>query len=149
VDLVADQGRVLGLIGPNGSGKTTLLRMLYGALAPRSGRVEVDGVSLSDLSVRDTARRLAAVVQETGGESTLTSTEMVMLGRGPHLSTFQRFGTEAHRIVRDALATVGGLGLGARPFSALSGGEKQRVLIARALAQSADHMLLDEPTNHL
>ncbi|NYG58243.1 iron complex transport system ATP-binding protein [Nocardioides daedukensis] len=149
VDLAADQGRVLGLIGPNGSGKTTLLRMLYGALPPSAGVIEVDGTPLTSLSVRNIAQRLSAVVQETGGESTLTATEMVMLGRAPHLGTFQRFASEDQRLVRDALATVGGLTLGARPFSGLSGGEKQRILIARALAQGTDHMLLDEPTNHL
>ncbi|MDT0202840.1 ABC transporter ATP-binding protein [Nocardioides sp. AE5] len=149
VDVHARPGRVLGLIGPNGSGKTTLLRMLYGALAPEAGAVEVDGVPLATLSVRQVAQRLAAVVQETGGESSLTAAEMVALGRGPHLGTFQRFGAEDERHVREALATVGGLALAARPFAALSGGEKQRVLIARALAQTTDHMLLDEPTNHL
>lgn len=149
VGLAARPGRVLGLIGPNGSGKTTLLRLLYGALSSPTGAVEVDGVALADLRPRDAARRLAVVVQETGGESTLTVAEMVLLGRGPHLSTFQRTGADDHAIVAAALRRVGAEHLAHRSFGVLSGGERQRVLIARALAQQATHLLLDEPTNHL
>ncbi|MFI5933804.1 ABC transporter ATP-binding protein [Actinoplanes sp. NPDC051494] len=147
VSVEARPGRVLGLIGPNGSGKTTLLRLLYGALRSRTGRITVDGLPLA--SSREMARRLAVVVQETGGETALTVGEMVLLGRGPHLSTFQRTGPQDHAIAARCLARVGAAHLGARSFAGLSGGERQRVLIARALAQQATHLLLDEPTNHL
>jgi len=158
VSVTARPGRVLGLIGPNGSGKTTLLRMLHGALrsggAGRSGggagRVVVDGDELTGLPSREVARRLAVVVQEAGGADTaLTVAELVLLGRGPHLSTFQRTSRADHEIVARCLARVGAAHLGARAFAGLSGGERQRVLIARALAQQATHLLLDEPTNHL
>ncbi|WP_434740310.1 ABC transporter ATP-binding protein [Micromonospora sp. SH-82] len=149
VNVTARPGRVLGLIGPNGSGKTTLLRLLYGALRSGTGRVEVDGDELSALSAREAARRLAVVVQETGGETALTVAELVLLGRGPHLSTFQRTGRADHEIAARCLTRVGAAHLGDRPFGQLSGGERQRTLIARALAQEATHLLLDEPTNHL
>ncbi|MER5456447.1 ABC transporter ATP-binding protein [Micromonospora sp. NPDC002389] len=149
VSVTARPGRVLGLIGPNGSGKTTLLRLLYGALRSRSGQVVVDGDALSALPAREAARRLAVVVQETGGETALTVAELVLLGRGPHLSTFQRAGRADHEIAADCLSRVGATHLSGRAFAQLSGGERQRVLIARALAQQATHLLLDEPTNHL
>ncbi|GAA5115113.1 ABC transporter ATP-binding protein [Alloalcanivorax gelatiniphagus] len=149
VSLAAPHGRVLGLIGPNGSGKTTLLRLLHGALDSPTGSVTVDGERLAALPPRDAARRVAVVVQEGGSESTLTVAEMVLLGRGPHLSTFQRVGAADHAVAADALARVGATHLATRSFAGLSGGERQRVLIARALAQQATHLLLDEPTNHL
>ncbi|MDR7320099.1 iron complex transport system ATP-binding protein [Catenuloplanes niger] len=149
VSVTARPGRVLGLIGPNGSGKTTLLRLLYGALRTATGTVVVDGDPLGGLGSREAARRLAVVVQETGGETALTVGEMVLLGRGPHLGTFQRTGAPDHEIAARCLERVGAAHLGARAFAGLSGGERQRVLIARALAQQATHLLLDEPTNHL
>jgi iron complex transport system ATP-binding protein len=149
VSVTARPGRVLGLIGPNGSGKTTLLRLLYGALCSGTGQVLVDGDELSTLPSREAARRLAVVVQETGGETALTVAELVLLGRSPHLSTFQHTGRADHEIAARSLARVGATHLGARAFARLSGGERQRVLIARALAQQATHLLLDEPTNHL
>ncbi|WP_205471321.1 ABC transporter ATP-binding protein [Nocardioides sp. SYSU D00038] len=149
VSVTARPGRVLGLVGPNGSGKTTLLRMLYGALRDPAGEVLVDGDALPGLAPRVAARRLAVVVQETGGESSLPVAEMVLLGRVPHLTTFQRTGARDREVAASALARVGADHLGDRAFAGLSGGERQRVLIARALAQEATHLLLDEPTNHL
>ncbi|BCJ56927.1 ABC transporter ATP-binding protein [Micromonospora endophytica] len=149
VSVTARPGRVLGLIGPNGSGKTTLLRLLYGALRSPTGQVVVDADELASLPSREAARRLAVVVQETGGETALTVAELVLLGRGPHLSTFQRTSRTDHEIAARCLARVGAAHLGERAFAQLSGGERQRVLIARALAQEATHLLLDEPTNHL
>ncbi|MEV2237150.1 ABC transporter ATP-binding protein [Micromonospora sp. NPDC049891] len=149
VSVTARPGRVLGLIGPNGSGKTTLLRLLYGALRSGTGRIIVDGDDLAALPSREAARRLAVVVQETGGETALTVAELVLLGRGPHLNAFQRTGPADHEIATECLIRVGAAHLGSRAFARLSGGERQRVLIARALAQQATHLLLDEPTNHL
>ncbi|MFC7534764.1 ABC transporter ATP-binding protein [Actinoplanes sp. GCM10030250] len=149
VGVTARPGRMLGLIGPNGSGKTTLLRLLHGALRSPTGQVTVDGDTLAGLSPREAARRMAVVVQETGGETALTVAEMVLLGRGPHQSAFQRTGVADHEIAAGCLERVGAGHLAARAFAGLSGGERQRVLIARALAQQATHLLLDEPTNHL
>nr|WP_269327298.1 ABC transporter ATP-binding protein [Kineosporia mesophila] len=149
VSITARTGRVLGLIGPNGSGKTTLLRLLYGSLRPSAGAVSVDGRPLERLTARETAQHLAVVVQENGGETTMTVAEMVLLGRGPHLGNFSRTSTHDEEIAWTALQRVGALHLASRSFAGLSGGEKQRVLIARALTQQASHLLLDEPTNHL
>ncbi|GAB1515236.1 ABC transporter ATP-binding protein [Actinophytocola sp. KF-1] len=142
-------GQVVGLIGPNGSGKTTLLRTLYAALTPRAGLVTVDRTPVGDLAPRDLARRLSVVAQEGASELPLTVTDTVLLGRAPHLTTFQRPGRDDHRIAAAALTRVGARHLAGRVFAGLSGGEKQRVLIARALAQQTYHLLLDEPTNHL
>ncbi len=110
---------MLGLIGPNGTGKTTLLRLLYGALSSPTGRVEVDGTTLGELGPRETARRLAVVVQESGGESAMTVGEMVMLGRTPRLGTFQRARPEDHEVASASLERVGAAHLGARPFGGL------------------------------
>lgn len=149
VDLRADTGRVLGLVGPNGSGKTTLLRRLHGALNGSEGTVLVDGQDVAAQRPRELARRLAVVVQEQVGESTTTVAETVLLGRSPRLGTFRRTGPRDHEVAAACLARVGADHLATRSFDALSGGERQRVLIARALAQEASHLLLDEPTNHL
>lgn len=149
VDVAAHHGRVLGLIGPNGSGKTTLLRLLRGGLVPTAGRVRVDGADITSIDRRELSRKIAVVVQEAGGETTMTAAEMVLLGRTARLSGFQRASEDDLDVARSALARVGALALARRDFASMSGGEKQRVLIARALAQSAEHLLLDEPTNHL
>ncbi|MGH8930582.1 MAG: ABC transporter ATP-binding protein [Egibacteraceae bacterium] len=149
VGLLASPGQVVGLIGPNGSGKTTLLRTLYRSLIPRAGLVSLDTTPLDQLSTRDIARRIAVVVQEAAAELPITVAEMVLLGRSPHRSSFQRYTAEDDRLAAQALVRVGARHLADRVFGTLSGGEKQRVLIARTLAQEADHLLLDEPTNHL
>jgi iron complex transport system ATP-binding protein len=149
VGLSVDPGAMVGLIGPNGSGKTTLLRTLYASLTPRAGLVTLDGDDVSRLGPRELARRLSVVVQDGAGELPITVAEMVLLGRSPHLTMFQRPLAEDHRVAASALRQVGARHLADRVFAGLSGGEKQRVLIARAIAQGADHLLLDEPTNHL
>ena len=149
VDLTVQPGRVLGLIGPNGSGKTTLLRCLHGGLRPRAGSVAVDGTPVSAMSPAQLAREISVVVQEAGGESTLSVAELVLLGRTAHLGGFVRARPEDEAAARAALVRVGALHLARRDISELSGGERQRVLVARGLAQAAGHLLLDEPTNHL
>ncbi|WP_432547437.1 ABC transporter ATP-binding protein [Kineococcus sp. SYSU DK004] len=149
VDVTVADGRVLGLVGPNGSGKTTLLRALHGALVPSRGRVLLDGADVTRLRARDVARRVAVVVQEHGGDLPLLVSDVVLMGRAPHRSAFSRTSAADHRTAADALARVGALHLAGRRLSGLSGGEKQRVLVARALVQEAAHLLLDEPTNHL
>jgi len=149
VGISAGPGQVVGLIGPNGSGKTTLLRTLYRSLKPRAGMVTLDDQEIGKIPTRDIARRVAVVAQEGGVELPFTVAEMVLLGRSPHRSTFQSYAPEDHQIAAAALGRVGARDLAERTYATLSGGEKQRVLIARALAQQADHLLLDEPTNHL
>jgi iron complex transport system ATP-binding protein len=149
VSLRARRGRMLGLIGPNGSGKTSLLRVLHGVVAPAAGKVVIDGVAVSTLTRREIARRIAVVSQDTEDGLSTTVAELTLLGRSPHRRSLERYGTEDHRVAAWALERVGALAYAARPLSALSGGERQRVLIARALCQSAEHLLLDEPINHL
>lgn len=149
VGLAAVPGQVVGLIGPNGSGKTTLLRTLYAALTPRTGLVSIDDTPVGSLSTRDIAKSIAVVTQEGATELPITVAEMVLLGRSPHRSAFQGYTTRDHIAAAAALRRVGARDLAYRVFATLSGGEKQRVLIARTLAQDAAHLLLDEPTNHL
>ncbi|WP_217196018.1 ABC transporter ATP-binding protein [Streptomyces buecherae] len=154
-ELVADatvraaSGQVVGLVGPNGSGKSTLLRCAYRALRPSAGAVLVDGDDLHALSPREGARRLAALPQESSSEFDFTVGEVVAMGRMPHQSATGRVSAADARACTEALATVGAGHLVDRGFLTLSGGEKQRVLIARALAQQPRILVLDEPTNHL
>jgi len=147
--LIAHPGQVVGLIGPNGSGKTTLLRTLYRSLRPQAGLITLEGTSVERLATREIARLVAVVVQEAPVELPLTVAEMVLLGRSPHRGSFQRYVTQDQQMAAAALARVGARHLAERTYTTLSGGEKQRILIARALAQQASHLLLDEPTNHL
>ena len=142
-------GAVLGIVGPNGSGKSTLLRSIYRVLSPAAGTVTSDGRDVWQMDPRALARELAVVVQEPEVEFDFTVSEVVMMDRAPHKSAFGRDTAEDVAVVRDALARVGMAGAGGRAFTTLSGGEKQRVLIARTLAQQARALVLDEPTNHL
>lgn len=149
VELAAHSGQVVGLIGPNGSGKTTLLRLLYAALSPSGGVVSIDERPVASLSGHELARRIAVVAQESPSEVPITAAEMVLLGRSPHRGGFSPYTADDHRLCASALRRVGARELADRVFAELSGGEKQRVLIARTLAQQAAYLLLDEPTNHL
>jgi iron complex transport system ATP-binding protein len=143
------RGTVVGILGPNGSGKTTLLRLLSGTRRPTRGQVLLDGTSLDRLSRREVARRIAVVAQETQIAFEYTVMEMVLMGRHPHLGLFELEGPEDFAVARDAMRATGTDELEERRFSTLSGGEKQRVVIAAALAQSSDVLLLDEPTASL
>ena len=141
----------VGILGPNGSGKTTLLRVLAGVLRPSSGRVLLDGADLTRAPRQALARRMAVVPQETHLAFDYSVLEVVLMGRYPHLGTFEIEGPADFAIARDALAATDTLGLQDRAFDTLSGGEKQRVIISAALAQisAADRdavLLLDEPT---
>ena len=142
-------GSVVGIAGPNGSGKSTLLRSLYRVLAPAAGTVTSDGRDVWAMEPRALARELAVVVQEPVVEFDFTVSEVVLMGRAPHKTAFERDTPEDLALVGDALARVGLSDAHARSFTTLSGGEKQRVLIARTLAQQAKALVLDEPTNHL
>jgi iron complex transport system ATP-binding protein len=149
VSLAIPRGAIVGLLGPNGSGKTTLLRLLSGTLMPNRGQVALDGVALATLPRRHLARRIAVVPQETHSTFDFSVLDIVLMGRYPHLGMFELEGADDLAIARDALAATGTATLESRAFATLSGGEKQRVVIASALAQASEVLLLDEPTASL
>ena len=142
-------GSFVGLLGPNGSGKSTILKTIYRVNHPEAGQVLLDGRDLLAMRPKDVAQRVAVLAQETTVEFDFTVFEMVMIGRTPHKRAFDRDNDTDRSIVAHAIERVGCEDLAHRSFNTLSGGEKQRVLIARAIAQGADHLILDEPTNHL
>jgi iron complex transport system ATP-binding protein len=149
VSLEVTRGTIVGLLGPNGSGKTTLLRVVAGVLKPLRGSVFLDGRPIEQLTRRDLARRVAVVPQETHSTFDFSVADMVLMGRYPHLGPFELEGAADQEIARDAMRVTGTAALETRPFATLSGGEKQRVVIASALAQASDMLLLDEPTASL
>lgn len=141
-------GELVALIGPNGSGKTTLLRLLLGLLSPSAGTVALQNQPLSSYGAKERAKKIAYVSQQPPLSFPLTVLELVTLGRYPHAGRFSANPADAIA-VENALERTDASHLKERNFSSLSGGEKQKVLIARALAQSARVVLLDEPTLHL
>ncbi|MFJ6746606.1 MULTISPECIES: ABC transporter ATP-binding protein [unclassified Streptomyces] len=149
ITLAAGSGRLVGLVGPNGSGKSTLLRCVYRALRPAAGDVRLDGTDLHAMDAREGARLLAALPQEAGTEFDFTVAEVVAMGRLPHQRGSGRASAADTEVCARSLDRVGAGHLSGRGFLSLSGGEKQRVLIARALAQEPRVLVLDEPTNHL
>ena len=149
VSVTVDRGSLTGLLGPNGCGKTTLLNLMSGVLRPERGRVALDGRALHEIPRRALARQVAVVPQETHPAFDYSALEMVLMGRHPHLGLFQVEGPGDLAIAHDALEATGTAQLADRPYMTLSGGEKQRVIIASALAQSPTVLLLDEPTASL
>jgi cobalamin transport system ATP-binding protein len=149
VSLAVAGGDLIGVIGPNGSGKTTLLKILGGMLKPTTGSVFLAESALGSSSRRDVARRIAFVPQETHSSFDFSVLDIVLMGRFPHLGAFALEGPEDLAIARDALQATGTSVFETRSFNTLSGGEKQRVVIASALAQRAELLLLDEPTASL
>ena len=157
VSVEITQGTFTGILGPNGSGKTTLLRILAGTLTPAAGQVLLDGRPVAGTGRRELARRMALVPQETQLAFDYSVLEVVLMGRYPHLGAFEVEGPADIEIAREALHATGTLAFEARPFATLSGGEKQRVIIAGALAQIRQRgeggpqplLLLDEPTTAL
>ncbi|WP_419665136.1 ABC transporter ATP-binding protein [Streptomyces sp. 2-1] len=146
IRLAVDSGEFVGLVGPNGSGKSTLLRCVYRALSPAAGTIRIDGDDVHAMSPRAAARVLAALPQESSAEFDFTVAEVVDMGRLPHRD---RTAAGDRSVCADAMARTSVAHLAERGFLSLSGGEKQRVLIARSLAQQPKVLVLDEPTNHL
>jgi iron complex transport system ATP-binding protein len=149
VSVRIQRGSFTGVIGPNGCGKTTLLKLLAGVLAPDSGSVELDGHALTSLSRRQAARRIAVVPQETHPAFEYTVLEMALMGRHPHLGPLQLEGPNDLAIAYESLHATGTAHLTERSYMTLSGGEKQRVVVASALTQTPEVLLLDEPTASL
>lgn len=142
-------GEFVGLVGPNGSGKTTLLRALDRALPLSEGTVRVGADDIWEMSPRAAAQAIAVVAQEHPSGFEFTAAEVAAMGRIPHRRGVGTSTAEERRLVIESLDAMGLATLAHRPFTAMSGGERQRALIARALVQQAPILLLDEPTNHL
>ena len=149
IDLAAHKGQFVGIIGPNGSGKSTLLKCVYRTLRPTGGAVLLDGCPQESCSPRQWAQKLAVVAQHNACAFDLTVEEMVRMGRAPHKRALERDTPQDRQTAARALAAVGMAGFETRSFSSLSGGEQQRVSIARALAKNPKILLCDEPTGAL
>jgi len=149
INLTVEDGSVVALIGPNGSGKTTLLRAASGVLPLASGEILADGKPINRLGEQERARLVSVVPQGRGLPPAFTVREVVALGRTPYLNWLGQFSDTDVAVVENALMQTDLGDLAERPIAELSGGEQQRVLLARALAQQTGVMLLDEPTSHL
>lgn len=149
VDLLAGDGRFIGVVGPNGSGKSTLLKCIYRVLKPTTGAIYLDDIALRNYSAKEAAKKIAVVAQHNLVGFDFTVQEMVLMGRAPHKNALDRDNAYDYQVVNDALKTAGMEAFKERSFSSLSGGEQQRVVLARALAQQTPCLILDEPTNHL
>lgn len=149
VSLSVARGELFGILGPNGSGKSTLIKLISRVLIPGAGRIVLDGRELGRYRREEIARRIAVVPQETGIEMPFSVLEVVLMGRSPHLGGFIFESQHDLAVARRAMEQTGIQNLAARAFHELSGGEKQRVVLARALAQEPEILLLDEPTAFL
>lgn len=149
VSLALRAGRFVGLLGPNGCGKTTLLRVASGLLAPRAGSVILGGRPLGSYRRDEIARRVAVVPQGAVVPEAFSGWDVVLAGRTPHLRPLRGPSPADEAIARDALAAVDAAHLAERRAGEISGGERQRLLLARAIAQQPSVLLLDEPTTHL
>ncbi len=147
VDLHVGRGELVGLCGPNGAGKSTLIAALAGLLAPLEGRVELGGLDIAGLSPRQRARLVSCAPQRLEAPAGFTVRELVLMGRFAHTGTLAGYGPEDHNAADGALRQAGAAELAGRMASELSGGELQRVLLARALAQGKSVLLLDEATS--
>ncbi|MCD6156109.1 MAG: ABC transporter ATP-binding protein [Candidatus Atribacteria bacterium] len=149
VSFEVERGDFVGVLGPNGSGKSTLLSLLAGLLEPAQGKTYLEGRDLLKLPRKARARKIGTVFQSFPEELDLPCQEVVMMGRFPHWRRWQKETPKDYQTVRRAMQQTTTLHLAEQPFTQLSGGEKQRVMIARALAQEPELLLLDEPTSHL
>lgn len=149
INLDFDRGGVVSLLGPNGSGKTTLLKIMLGLLPPKSGDVIFDGRPLQSIPRPVLARQIAYVPQVHREAFAYTVEEVVLMGRAPYHSFFSAYSAKDHEIAADSLDRLGILHLKERPYTEISGGERQLALIARALTQGADVFIMDEPVNGL
>jgi iron complex transport system ATP-binding protein len=149
LDVTFNKGEVLALLGPNGGGKTTLLKTLLGLLAPKGGEVRLDGKPLAAHSIRERARLIAYVPQTHVATFAFTVQAVVLMGRAAHGNLFSRPSAADRAVAAAVLERLGIAALADRPYTMISGGERQLVLLARALAQEPHFVVLDEPTASL
>ena len=149
VSLQANRGEFIGLLGPNGSGKSTLLKAIYQILKYQNGEVKLNNQNIKTISLKEISKEMSVVGQFHHVPFEFTVLEMVLMGRTPHLKPFQSESKYDYELALQALEKVGMAHVAKQKFSVLSGGEKQRIILARALAQEPNVLILDEPTNHL
>lgn len=149
IDINVGNNEFVGIIGPNGSGKSTLLKCIYRNLKQNSGIVKLDDIDINKLSIKESSKKLGVVSQHNNYNFDFTVYEIVLMGRSPHKKFLERDSAKDYDIVNEALKRVDMLEFRNRNFSSLSGGEQQRIILARALAQQTKCLILDEPTNHL
>jgi len=149
INIDVDNKEFVGIIGPNGSGKSTLLKCIYRTLKPSSGIIKLDDINLSKLSIKETSKKLAVLSQHNNYNFDFSVKDILLMGRSPHKKFLDRDTKEDYDIIYDSLNKVGMLDFIDRSFLTLSGGEQQRIILARALAQQTGCLILDEPTNHL
>lgn len=149
VDFAGHEGEFVGLLGPNGAGKSTLLRLLAGLQRPTNGAVTIGERQIQQMTAADIARQVAYVPQDTHVSFGFSVREIVLMGRHPHIGRFEVEGQADHDIVADTMERIGVLPLAERSIVSLSGGERQMVFIAKALAQQPRVLLLDEPVSAL
>lgn len=149
VAIEVPKGSFVGIIGPNGSGKSTLLKNIYRVYKPKSGEILLDGKSIFKMSSKECAREVSVLAQESSTQFDFTVEDIVKMGRYPYKSVFEDYSKDDMEMVHKMIKRVGLTEHTHRIFNTLSGGEKQRTLIARSLVQDADFLILDEPTNHL
>lgn len=143
------KGSFVGIIGPNGSGKSTILKNIYRLYKPDSGKLILNNKDLYTMKDKECAKEIAVLAQESNSQFDFTVEQIVKMGRYPYKSVFEDYSKKDIDMVNNMLKRVGLDDYSDRSFSKLSGGEKQRTLIARALVQDTDFLILDEPTNHL
>ena len=149
VDLELPAGCVMTLIGPNGAGKSTILKTVTGQLAPLAGSLELSGRPLREMSERERALELSVVLTERPATELMTVSDVVEAGRYPHTGSLGVLHDDDRRAVREAMELVGVAELAGRDFMCLSDGQKQRVMLARAICQEPRTIVLDEPTSYL
>jgi iron complex transport system ATP-binding protein len=149
IDLNVEKGEMVALLGPNGSGKTTLIKLAAGVLTPKQGEISLDGANIRSLSRKEMAWMVAVVPQAFNMPFAFTVTEVVMLGRTPFIRALRGETEKDYNVVTEAMELAGVSQFSNRSFNELSGGERQKAILAMALAQQPKLLLLDEPTAHL
>lgn len=149
INVSIEAGRCTGIIGPNGSGKSTLLKCLYRVVKPTKGDIIMTGDNLASMSYRDSAKKISVLMQHHSDALEITALDVVLMARNPYKGVFEAECDEDYVIAKTAMEETGVVCFQDMYFSELSGGEQQRVMLARAIAQQTPCLVLDEPTNHL